>query len=408
MLLTDKSETGGAHASNCLADFMETSWSSRGNWYGWSWSNDIANSFNDYIPFINIVYQYQTGYKWYGNSDSWTFYKNEIDNNRPVVLLVDSNGDGYTDHFVTGIGYNNTSNTYAIYDTWDRNIHWFSWHAMTNGNPWGIYGYTYFRLKFSVTASADPTGMGSVQGGGYYFTEEQVTVSATANEGYRFVNWTENGTEVSTLANYVFNAGTNRTLIAHFEEEPPVVPETLIIENTVLNSGEEDCFNATLDITVAGGVNQVAFLSGSTATLIAGNSIRFLPGFHAFNGSAVSAYITTNNTFCTPFQPDLFFAPVTEKSSEVVATGNTLFLNDGTDKLKVYPNPCKNRFTVEYKPISGKTNLSIFDLSGKKIQSIEISEPNNKVEISNLNKGIYLIALKNKNGVFTSRVNVIE
>ncbi len=188
-LYADKSQNGGAHTSNCLADFMETSWSSRDNFYGWSWSNDIANSFNRYIPFINPDYQCQTGYKWYSNSDSWSFYKNEIDNNRPVVLLVDSDGNGGTDHFVTGIGYNSTSNTYAIYDTWDRSVHWYSWHAMTNGNAWGIYGYTYFRLKFSVTASTDPTNMGSVQGGGYYFTGEQVTLIATANEDYRFVNW---------------------------------------------------------------------------------------------------------------------------------------------------------------------------------------------------------------------------
>lgn len=34
-LLADKSTLGGAHSSNSIPDFMNTSWSSRGDYYGW-------------------------------------------------------------------------------------------------------------------------------------------------------------------------------------------------------------------------------------------------------------------------------------------------------------------------------------------------------------------------------------
>lgn len=117
-LLQDKSELGGAHSSNCLADFMNTSWSSRNLYYGWSWNNDIINSFNGYVNYINNNYHRTTARYNFSIDVAWEIYKNEIDNNRPVVLLVDSDGNGGTDHFVTGIGYNNTTKKYAVYDTW--------------------------------------------------------------------------------------------------------------------------------------------------------------------------------------------------------------------------------------------------------------------------------------------------
>ncbi len=44
---------------------------------------------------------------------------------------------------------------------------------------------------------------------------------ATPGTGYNFRNWTENGTNVSTSANYTFTASTNRTLVANFAQLTP-------------------------------------------------------------------------------------------------------------------------------------------------------------------------------------------
>ena len=43
-----------------------------------------------------------------------------------------------------------------------------------------------------------------------------MTLVATPNPGYGFVNWTENGVPVSPSAVYNFIATTNRTLVANF------------------------------------------------------------------------------------------------------------------------------------------------------------------------------------------------
>lgn len=70
-----------------------------------------------------------------------------------------------------------------------------------------------------IGVSASPAEGGSVIGGGDYSIYESVTVTATANSGYRFVAWTEGGTPVSTDASYTFNADGNRNLVAVFEQE---------------------------------------------------------------------------------------------------------------------------------------------------------------------------------------------
>ena len=79
---------------------------------------------------------------------------------------------------------------------------------------------------YNITVSADPTAGGSVTGGGSYNSGQSCTVTATANTGYTFVNWTENGTQVSTNANYTFNVTGNRNLVAHFQLQSYTITAT--------------------------------------------------------------------------------------------------------------------------------------------------------------------------------------
>jgi hypothetical protein len=68
----------------------------------------------------------------------------------------------------------------------------------------------------NVTTSASPPEGGSTAGDGDYATGTIVTVVATANPGFAFVNWTDGGTIVSTSPSYDFTADVNRDLIANF------------------------------------------------------------------------------------------------------------------------------------------------------------------------------------------------
>src|SRR5207248_11752490 len=57
---------------------------------------------------------------------------------------------------------------------------------------------------YTISVSSSPSGSGSLTGGSTVPCHPSVTVSPTPNSGYNFLNWTENGTVVSTSAGYTF------------------------------------------------------------------------------------------------------------------------------------------------------------------------------------------------------------
>jgi uncharacterized repeat protein (TIGR02543 family) len=75
--------------------------------------------------------------------------------------------------------------------------------------------------QYSVTVSSNPAAGGSTGGGGTFYSGASVTVTATANSGYTFANWTEGVAIVSTNANYTFTISGNRILVANFTAVPP-------------------------------------------------------------------------------------------------------------------------------------------------------------------------------------------
>ena len=85
-----------------------------------------------------------------------------------------------------------------------------------------------FVLKeFEVSVSVNPKEGGIVSGSGIYKYGDEVSVAANPNNGYVFLNWTENDSVVSENADYKFVIISDRNIIANFEkiEEPGDDPE---------------------------------------------------------------------------------------------------------------------------------------------------------------------------------------
>jgi Ice-binding-like/Divergent InlB B-repeat domain/Bacterial Ig-like domain len=106
--------------------------------------------------------------------------------------------------------------------------------------------------QFTVVLSSNPLLGGTTTGSGSYNGGASVTVTATPNPGYSFINWTENGVQASTSANYTFVLNANRTLVANFAliPTPPVLGTVVLFGafggnagvtnqgiNTVINNG---------------------------------------------------------------------------------------------------------------------------------------------------------------------------
>ncbi|MBO7628423.1 MAG: InlB B-repeat-containing protein, partial [Bacteroidales bacterium] len=77
--------------------------------------------------------------------------------------------------------------------------------------------------SYEITAMADPADAGTVTGAGTYSHGSTVILTATANNGYTFDNWTKNGNVVSTNATYSFTALESADYVAHFVSSTHVV-----------------------------------------------------------------------------------------------------------------------------------------------------------------------------------------
>ena len=152
-LLDDRSElpVGDEHPDNCVADYMHTSQSYHYNYYGWSWFSHVGPAMENYVASVGHPDYYADAsnlYMFYSPQLTWDNFRAEIDAGRPVVLLVDTDADGNTDHFVTAIGYDLISGTpyYGCLNTWDADIHWFEFAPMAPGQYWGVYGAVTLRM----------------------------------------------------------------------------------------------------------------------------------------------------------------------------------------------------------------------------------------------------------------------
>ncbi len=73
-------------------------------------------------------------------------------------------------------------------------------------------------VKYTVTATVNPAETGTVTGAGEYEAGAEATLTATAAEGYEFVNWTVAGAEVATTATYTFTVTADVEVVANFKE----------------------------------------------------------------------------------------------------------------------------------------------------------------------------------------------
>jgi hypothetical protein len=71
---------------------------------------------------------------------------------------------------------------------------------------------------YEITATANPTAGGSVNGAGTYNYGQTCTLTATANAGYTFTNWTRNNNVVSTSATYTFTVTEDADFVANFRQ----------------------------------------------------------------------------------------------------------------------------------------------------------------------------------------------
>ncbi|MEO0898587.1 MAG: endo-1,4-beta-xylanase [Bacteroidota bacterium] len=76
------------------------------------------------------------------------------------------------------------------------------------------------------------------------------------------------------------------------------------------------------------------------------------------------------------------------------------------DRLKVYPNPVKDVLFIEAE--SSWLQVQLFDLSGRLVQQQEITPSSQQMDVSSLQKGMYLLEIKDKDHISRRKINIKE
>ena len=216
---------------------------------------------------------------------------------------------------------------------------------------------------YTISVRANPEEGGNVTGSGTYAQDIPITVTATANEGYKFTNWTENGVIQCLTDQYEFDVNRNRVLVANFEQLP--------VFTISATAGP----NANIDPQ-----GDVQVVKGSDATF----TIR--PDFGFF----IAEVLVDGNNIG---QVDTYtFANVDSDHTISVSVKGYDVEEHNTNKIKVYPNPAKEKIFVEG---DGLSLVSLYDLLGNCLRSMN-GETNNEMSLAGITKGVYVLMIETK------------
>lgn len=203
--------------------------------------------------------------------------------------------------------------------------------------------------QYSVTTSSSPAEGGTTTGGGTFNPGQSCTVTATPASGYNFVNWTENGTQVSTQASYTFTVNGNHNLVANFTQPS----YTITTSSNPSNAG-----------TTSGGGS---FLQGQSCTVHANAASGFIFSNWTENGSQVSNQanytftVNGNRSLVANFSPVTY--NVTTSSSPAnggTTTGGGSYNNGASCTVTATANPgfVFDNWTMNNAPVSTNTSYT--------------------------------------------------
>ncbi len=186
--------------------------------------------------------------------------------------------------------------------------------------------------NFAVNLSSSPAAGGTTTGSGSYATGTLVTITASANTGYTFMNWTENGVIVSTSSSFQFNLTANRTFVANFKQVP-ASQFAVILSSSPAAGGTTD--------------GEGSYASGTSVTILAtkNTGYTFTNWTDKTSGTVVSTSasytfaLTTNRTLVANFVRNTYTLTVTAEHGSVLKVPSQATYNHGaTVVLTATPN----------------------------------------------------------------------
>lgn len=252
----------------------------------------------------------------------------------------------------------------------------------------------------TTNPSSSPSDYGVINSGGTPFPGTSSKTTFTDVTMPNSNDWADNPTE-KPLTNITETSGVIEFSFMGGTEE--ITPAKLSITDITYSSGTDECFGATDTITVAGDGNAANINSGATITFIAGESVSFLPGFHAQSGCTMNAYITTTASFCDAPPSPIVSNDLNYKSINIEdVRKNKDSFSEKT--VKVYPNPNNGKFNVELNNFNESAKIQIINSIGAIVYRNSIRNGISEIEFRKQQAGLYFINIISGKTVKTSKI----
>ncbi len=340
-----------------------------------------------------------------------------------------------------------TANTGYAFANWTENGNVVSTQAnytfTVNGNRTLVANFT--PQQYTITATADPVNGGNVTGGGTFNYGNSCTLSATPAAGYTFVNWTKNGSQVSTNATYTFTVTESAAYVAHFQLQSFTVNVTAnpaeggtVAGGGTFNYGE----TCTVTATANEGYDFVNWVQGlfsvseeATYTFTVTNNVNLTANFalqtfevkvsvNPSEAGTVTGEGTYNYgdevTLTIVRNEDWAFENWTENGEVVSEEMNYTFIitssrnldanfiytegiGENSIETKVYPNPTKGEFTLEGE---GLNHVRIVNAYGQMVYNADVEGDQVRIDLSQMAKGIYMMHIEAEGGQAVRKIVV--
>jgi len=224
-----------------------------------------------------------------------------------------------------------------------------------------------YEITCTVSTSSSPADGGTTTGGGTYNSGQIVTVTATPNSGYSFVNWTENGTSVSTNPSYQFTINSNRNLVANFSVIPSLSVTPAFIEvNSLAGTGAFTVSNTT------GGTMSWRAVSNASWIIIPDDTTGINSGTININYQANAGEARIGTITITA--PGAIGSPITVEVKQAIYTSVDELGSGKPVSFKLlqnYPNPFNPTTAIEFQlPSSSFVIMKVFNSAGKEVATL--------------------------------------
>jgi hypothetical protein len=182
-----------------------------------------------------------------------------------------------------------------------------------------------------------------------------------------------------------------------------IVPAQVLDTNITVLNGQDNCYTATQTITIAGNNTTFIVQNGGSATMIAGQTISYLPGASVDSGGYMHGYIITG-VCCGVggLAPSIVANQSAINSSEILSIPGL-----GSTYFKVYPNPTSGNFILELNGdfASSVANVEVFGMQGEKVLSTVLTgEQKHEFSLSDRPAGIYFIRVSSGNKAASAKI----